>query len=292
MKKIIRILTIFPILHPVGYLNDFSNLLSQTQKEKIEKRLIEIEKETTNEIVVLIIKSLEGRNIEEYANLIFNTWKIGKKGKDNGVLIFIAFEDRQIRIEVGYGLESILTDSICGRIIRDVMAPQFRKNDYYNGIKEAIETIYKITKGEIVEIRGTENVPPVQFRIFWYFLCILFGFLILGLLGMMIQFFIILFLSIFVFLNRNTPFYEIFIILSLLIPFFFIFILSIISSFVFAKLRKKLKKFYGNKWRNHIPFYLNGPYIGSSHSGSRGFSGNFGGFGGGASGGGGATGRW
>jgi len=298
MKKLKFFLILFPIFFiafkPEGYLNDFSGLLSQSQRENLEKRLIEIEKETTNEIAILIIKSLEGKSIEEYANEIFNEWKIGKKGKDNGVLILISLDDRKIRIEVGYGLESILTDSVCGRIIRDVMAPYFRKSDYYNGIKEAVETIYKITKGELVKEKK-EDLPPIQFKLFWYFMCILFGFFTLGLLGLILETLTILTLSILAFSNRNTPLYAPYILFSLFIPFLFIFILMSISSFVKERLKRKLKKLYGRQWKNHAPLYLKGPFLYTdyySHSGSGGFSGGFGGFGGGTSGGGGATGRW
>ncbi|MGC9031680.1 MAG: hypothetical protein ACP5H7_02895, partial [Minisyncoccia bacterium] len=95
----------------------------------------------------------------------------------------------------------------------------------------------------------------------------------------------------------NTPFYEMFVLLSILIPFIFLFILNFVSIYVIEKIRRKLKKYYGNKWKTHIPFYLRGPLVyGSSYSNGGkfkgGFSGSFGGFGGGASGGGGATGRW
>ncbi|MCM8767066.1 MAG: TPM domain-containing protein [Candidatus Omnitrophica bacterium] len=299
MKKIKLFLIIFSFLFialkPIGYLNDFANLLTQNQKQEIEKKLREIEEKTGNEIVVLTIKSLEReKTIEEYANEIFNSWKIGKKGKDNGVLILIVLNERKIRIEVGYGLEGLLTDSICGKIIRDIMAPNFKENDFYNGINKAIGVIYEIMKGKDVEIKEEKNIPPIGFFLYWYFMCILFGYFFAGLLGLSLELFIILFLQIFTFINRNTYLYQPYILFSLFIPFFFLFILLPISYYISVRFERKLKKYYGKKWKKHIPFYLRNHinFTSSKIGYGGGFSGGFGGFGGGASGGGGATGRW
>ncbi|MCM8785138.1 MAG: TPM domain-containing protein [Candidatus Omnitrophica bacterium] len=284
----------FIALKPIGYLNDFADILSQNQKEEIEKNLREIEKQTGNEIVVLTIKSLEGQNIEEFANEIFNSWGIGKKGKDNGVLIVVAMKERAIRIEVGYGLEKYLSDAVCGRIIRNIIVPNFRKNNYYNGIKESIEIIYKITKGENVNIKEVPDIPPRFFRVYWYFFCILFAFCILGVLGLILESLLILSFNIISLLNKsNNYLYQIFIILlSMIIPFIFLPILNLTSIFIFGRLKRRLKKYYGKKWKNHIPFYLRGTQSFSSTTRGGSFSSGFGGFGGGASGGAGASGRW
>lgn len=283
---------IFLSLKPIGYLNDFAGILTKSQIEEIEKILVDIEKETTNEICVVTINSLEGKSIEEYANEIFNSWEIGKKEKDNGVLILVALKERQMRIEVGYGLERYLPDGVSGRIIREIVAPNFKNGDYYNGIKGAILEIYKISKGEISDINKKEDIPPLPFLIFWYFFCILFGFFILGFIGLLLEFLLIVFLGLFAFFNKGNVLYEVFLLASILFPFIFLFILSFISAFFYNRLKRKLKKFYGNKWINHVPLYLKGPNFYSSSGSKGGFSGGFGGFGGGASGGGGATGRW
>jgi uncharacterized protein len=298
MKKLNFLIFILPIisiyLKPTGYLNDFAGILSYEQKQEIEKKLIEIENKTTNEIAVLIINSLEGKSIEEYANEIFNSWGIGKKGKDNGVLILIALKEREIRIEVGYGLESYLPDSVCGRIIREVMAPNFRKNDFYTGIKEGIEKIYEILEGKNLEFEKKESVPPIFFLIFWYFMCILFGGVSLGLIGVFIEVFLIVLFLIFLFLNMNNPLFEFFLLLSLVVPFLTFFILVAISPIYVRILKSRLKKIYGKNWKKHIPVYLRSPifYSNPTYSSGGGFSGSFGGFGGGMSGGGGASGRW
>lgn len=288
------ILPVFLIsLKPVGFLNDFAGILAQSERDEIENRLREIERETKNEISVLIINSLEGKSIEDFASEIFNEWGIGKKGKDNGVLIVIAMRERTVRIEVGYGLEKYLPDAVCGRIIRNIIAPNFRENNYYKGIKEAIETIHKLTKGESFDIKEKDNLPPFQFRILWYVLCIFFGFVILGLLGVLVESLLIFNFIILSLISGAKNFYELNIFLSMIVPFFFIFILNFLSFYISKKLRRKLKKYYGKKWKRYIPFYLKGGGVFSSTSNfGGGFSGGFGGFGGGASGGGGATGRW
>lgn len=277
-------------LKPSGFLNDYAGILTATQRNEIENYLRKIEKETTNEIAVVILKSLNGRNLEEYANEIFNEWKIGKKGKDNGVLILISMAERKIRIEVGYGLEPYLTDATCGRIIRRVMAPEFRKGNFYKGIKKSIEVIDKITRGEKVAYVGKENPPPPpSFLIFWFGILLFFAFGILGILGVVIQTLVIGSLLTLFFLNKSSPYGEQLLLLSLIVPFFFTFILLIISTIIGGLLKRKLKKYYGNRWKQYWPVFLGNPSRYSSSSGG-GFSG--GGFGGGFSGGGGASGGW
>ena len=280
------------LLQPSGFLNDYAGILNPSQKSEIESYLRKIEKETTNEIAVVILKSLNGRNLEEYANEIFNSWGIGKKGKDNGVLILISMRERKIRIEVGYGLEPYLTDATCGRIIRKVMAPNFRKGDFYKGIMEAIKTIEKITKGEKVSGLEEENpLPPPFFFLLWFGFLIFFAFGVLGLLGLIIQSGVISTLMILFFINKATPAGKIFLVSAIMIPFFLNFVLFIAAAFIGTVLKKKLKKYYGNRWKQHWPVILGSP---SRYSGSYsgGFSGGFGGFGGGFSGGGGASGGW
>lgn len=85
-----------------------------------------------------IFQSLDGDTIENFAVRLFEQWKIGKKGKDNGVLLLIAINERKLRIEVGYGLESTITDGKAGEIIREVITPEFKKNNYYEGILNKI----------------------------------------------------------------------------------------------------------------------------------------------------------
>lgn len=126
---------------PTGFVNDFAGVLTPEQKQTLEASLTDYEKTAGNEIAVALIKSLAGDTIENVAVNVFEEWKIGKKDKDNGILFLAAIEDRKMRIEVGYGLEPLLTDAEAGDIIRNVIAPEFKSGDYSAGITRGIEAI-------------------------------------------------------------------------------------------------------------------------------------------------------
>lgn len=112
------------------YINDFSNLLDSNSEVKLENICNEITKSTNCEIVLVTIDTISPYStIEDYSVKLFENWGIGNKGKDNGLLILLSKEERQLRIEVGYGLEGILNDGKCGEIIREVL-PQLKTNNY------------------------------------------------------------------------------------------------------------------------------------------------------------------
>lgn len=119
---------------PQGYVNDFAGILDPSAKQKIHAIASEVEAKTSAQIAVVVVQSLEGESLEYYANELFTKWKIGQKGKDNGVLILLAHKERKIRIEIGYGLEGILPDGRTGQIIRESMIPFFKRNDYSGGL--------------------------------------------------------------------------------------------------------------------------------------------------------------
>ena len=119
--------------HPEGRITDFTHTLSASEISHLDQKLAEYEKQTTNQIAVLMISSLEGDNLEDYSIRLADKWKIGQKGKDNGVIILIVKNDRKLRIEVGYGLEGVLPDGLAGSIIRDEIAPLFRKDQFFEG---------------------------------------------------------------------------------------------------------------------------------------------------------------
>ncbi|OCG00273.1 TPM domain-containing protein [Gilliamella sp. wkB112] len=124
---------------------DTTNTLTSTQVLNLELSLIEFEKPRTDgaQIIVLMIAKLENETIEQYAERVFRTWEIGRKGLDNGILLLIAKDDRRMRIEVGYGLEGTITDLLASRIIREQLTPQFKQNNYYQGINNAIIALKK-----------------------------------------------------------------------------------------------------------------------------------------------------
>lgn len=130
---------------------DTAGLLSPAGVERLEWALAGHEKRTTNQVAVLTIESLEGEPIEAYSMKVVQKWKLGQKGKDNGVLLLVAKSDRKMRIEVGYGLEGTLTDVLANRILRHEMTPRFRKGDFEGGIETAVTKI-------VSRLEGTE--PP------------------------------------------------------------------------------------------------------------------------------------
>lgn len=128
---------------PTGFVNDFAQVLTSGQKSVLESSLKDYEQKTGNEIAITFVKSLEGGDITDFTVRVFEEWKIGKKGQDNGILFLAAISDRKMRIEVGYGLEPYLTDGEAGEIIRNVVAPEFKKENYYEGVVKGIEAIEK-----------------------------------------------------------------------------------------------------------------------------------------------------
>ncbi|MCX6004655.1 MAG: TPM domain-containing protein [Chloroflexi bacterium] len=136
-----------------GFVNDYANLLSMQSKTQLEAQLTQLEKDTTAEVAVVTVKSLEGDYIEDYAVKLFEKWKIGKKDKNNGVLFLVALDDRKMRIEVGYGLEPVITDGRAGRIRDEDVIPRFKQNDYEGGIVAGVNSIEKYIRN------GTPPAP-------------------------------------------------------------------------------------------------------------------------------------
>ncbi len=141
-----------------GYVNDFIGVLSSEELEKSQNLVISLEKETSCEVAVAIVDDLGPYTIEEYAARLFSEWKIGKKEKDNGVLLLVSMKDRQLRIEVGYGLERIITDLEAKYIIEDVIVPRFKNEDYGSGIYNGIAAI----ANHVYEEEGIGQVAYIQ----------------------------------------------------------------------------------------------------------------------------------
>jgi uncharacterized protein len=135
-----------------GRVVDNAEILGAETKQKLTAQLKAHEAETTNQIAVLTVPSLEGESIESYAEQVFNTWKLGQKGKDNGVLVLVAPNERRMRIEVGYGLEGTLTDVAASRIVRNVMTPRFKEGNFDAGVAEGVQAV-------IGQLTGAETPP-------------------------------------------------------------------------------------------------------------------------------------
>lgn len=135
--------------------NDFTNTLSFNEWKSMENMLKRFEDSTSTQIVVLMVDSLNGQSIEEYAVSVFDKNKIGQARKDNGVLLVVAKNDRKIKIEVGYGLEGVLTDVLCEQIIDKEMVPQFKDANFYGGLLTGVTSIMGAVSGEYkAEPRG------------------------------------------------------------------------------------------------------------------------------------------
>ncbi len=147
---------------PQHYVVDLAGIINDTVKHRLNGYLQELEQKTTAQMVVLTIPDLGGDSIEDLSITIANDkWKLGQKGKDNGVLFLIALKNRKYRIEVGYGLEGVLPDSLVGSLGRKLLVPYFRKGDYSDGIYATTLAVANIiAKHYGVKIEG---MPVVEY---------------------------------------------------------------------------------------------------------------------------------
>lgn len=145
---------VFP--KPTGFVNDFAGILSIQERTEFETALGQFEKETGNEIVIVIVPNLQEATVEDFSVRLFEKWKIGKKGNDNGLLILISMEERKSRIETGYGLEPVITDGLAGEILDTQLIPHFRSGAYADGLRNSASFIMK-------KIRG-EEVPDISYK--------------------------------------------------------------------------------------------------------------------------------
>jgi uncharacterized protein len=291
-----------------GRVVDNANILSAGAKQKISQLSEAREKAAGDQIAVLTMPSLEGESIEGYATRVFDAWKLGQKGKDNGVLVIVAPSDRKMRIEVGYGLEGTLTDATSSRIIREAMTPRFKQNDFDGGVTAGVQAIVDTLEGKgswasaaaSGESTSTtakssfmsieEQLPPWPMRI-------LLGAFIFGIIGL------------FTFLGVMTPGMGWFL-YFFLIPFWAMFPIIVLGvkgamillgiyvvGFPIAKLVVSRQPWYlkaAHDMKTKGSATIGGMVVSSGGSGGSGGSSSGGGFsgGGGSSGGGGASGSW
>jgi len=264
---------------PQGWVNDFAGVISPEYKEKLSSLIDELEQKTTAEIAVVTINSIAPYEEKEYARLLFDNWKPGKKGKDNGVLVLLAIKERRWRIETGYGIEGILPDGLCGEIGRNYMVPYFKEGKYSEGLYYGVAAIAKkIAQDANADI---SNLQGIRFKkhypetpIFVYFFVPLFFFT----------------------WNLPCPF-----ILGLLLTLLFVFVFFLVSPVLgilvivgyLASLLVRYNCWYKLPPERRKSFFGPQTYGGtwSGSYGGGGFGGGgFGGFGGGGGGGGGAGG--
>jgi uncharacterized protein len=151
----------FPAL--TGRVVDDANILDPAQRAALTQKLAELEAKSTDQVVVVTLKSLQGTSIEDYGYQLGRDWQIGQKDKNNGVLLIVAPNERKVRIEVGYGLEGTLTDLVSNFIIQNSILPRFRANDYPGGITRGVDDIIQVLTGDAEEWkqRAAKQRPDV-----------------------------------------------------------------------------------------------------------------------------------
>jgi uncharacterized protein len=148
-----------------GWVNDFAGVIPDGLEQRISALCGELNRKTGAELTVATIQDLGGASIQGYANELFQKWGIGKKGEDNGVLILLAVSERKIRVEVGYGLEPVLTDGRVGRILDQYAVPSLSQNDFGNGLAGATAAIAAtIADSAGVSLTGEGSLQQVQPR--------------------------------------------------------------------------------------------------------------------------------
>jgi uncharacterized protein len=265
---------------PTSFVSDFANILQTDQKVNLENKLLEIERQTTNEIAVVIIDSLDGDSIENVSQAIFDRWKIGKKGKDNGVLILISINDRTMRIQTGYGVEGVLTDLQTKYIQDEVMAPAFREGKYFEGLVNATDKISQSLSGLNIVPEGYNSNSSKGFKFDFAWLIFIF----FGLLQWIISV-----------LAKSKSFWGggvlagvIILIVMLVIGTFsiFFFVVVVLLGLLIDFLVSRAYQNHKDSGGKNPPWFMGGGF------GGGGGSSGFGGFGGGFSGGGGSSSRW
>lgn len=172
----------FPEL--TGRVVDQARLLTAEREAALTERLEALETETSDQLVVVTVNSLEGQPIEDYGYRLGRAWGIGQEGRDNGVLLIVAPNERKVRIEVGYGLEPVLTDALSARIIHDEILPAFRVGGFERGVTQGVDAIIgQLTldrEEALARAREAERPEPVML---WSVLIVVGIFLALGAIG-------------------------------------------------------------------------------------------------------------
>lgn len=266
--------------------NDYAGVLSSQTVSDVENLLKEHERKTSNQVAVLTVASLEGYSVEDFSMKVVETWKLGQKEKDNGVLLLISRDDRKLRIEVGNGLEGVLTDARSSQIIRHEIVPKFKNGDYDGGVRAGVSAILGTIEGTYVADESDETSAEG-------------GFESIGekVIGLGIFTFVV---GLFTLIALFTKGFQGWFLYFFLLPFWFAFPFAILGTFipfiVYAILFPILKIFIRNnpatkRWSDK---WMASGAGGWSRSGGGWSSGGGGGFsgGGGSFSGGGSSGSW
>lgn len=144
---------------------DYIDLLPDSREKALEQKLLRYSDSTSTQIVIAIINSTEGENINYLGAQWGQKWGIGQTGKDNGILVLLAKGDRRVAINTGYGVEGALTDAMSRRIIESVIIPEFKRDDYYGGLDKGSDAIFSVLNGEFKEERTFDDGSGFSFRV-------------------------------------------------------------------------------------------------------------------------------
>jgi uncharacterized protein len=141
---------------PRDHFNDAAGIVDPRTAARLEAELTQYERDTTNQILVAIYPRMQSdSSIEDYTVRVAQSWKVGRSDRKNGAVLFIFSQDRKLYIQVGYGLEGVLPDVICKRIVEDVIKPRFRENDFTGGVEAGVHAMLAAARGEY---RGTGHI--------------------------------------------------------------------------------------------------------------------------------------
>jgi len=154
--------------------SDYSGILNDNQRASLESKLVTFNDSTSTQIAVVIMRSTGNYEIADYSVQLFNKWKIGQSSKNNGILILVAVDDHKVWITTGYGIEGVLPDATCKRIVDRDIVPAFRRGDYYTGLEDGTNSIMSIVKGEFTaeDYMKTKKKKPVFFPFFMFLIVI------------------------------------------------------------------------------------------------------------------------
>ena len=133
-------------LQPTADVNDFAGILSPAEKNALEQRCLELRQRTGGQLAVVVLRSLQGGEVDDFTEKLFQQWGVGQADKKNGVMLLVALDDRKARIEVGYGLEPVLPDALAGRILQQQLFPAFKQQQYGSGLTAAVNRIAEIVE--------------------------------------------------------------------------------------------------------------------------------------------------
>jgi len=155
-----------PVPQLTARVTDLTGTLTSGQQAALEQKLAGVEARHTAQLAVLLVPTTQPETVEQYAVRVFEKWKLGRKGVDNGVLLVVAKNDRKLRIEVGYGLEGAIPDALAKRIIDEEIVPRFKQGDFHGGIDAGTDRIAKLIGGEIMPPARQAQPPKGNSRNF------------------------------------------------------------------------------------------------------------------------------